>query len=162
MGRLRQLEIIENCELTTKSLPPDHFWTQELFAELVGSIVGILSGGADDILRITLTFYNARKISVGKFVEVSMGVFTQEQLHILLLLFKSSSKLLLLLFYIVIVQAHGKFVLVFWVSRLSCLVYPPTSGYVHLEFYGRKQAIQLFHTVMHTLVVSKSVVCEKS
>ncbi|XP_026445320.1 uncharacterized protein LOC113345880 [Papaver somniferum] len=64
-----ELEIIANCELTTKSLPPDHFWTQELFAELVGSIVGILSGGADDILRITLTFYNARKISVGKFLE---------------------------------------------------------------------------------------------
>ncbi|RZC53822.1 hypothetical protein C5167_012678, partial [Papaver somniferum] len=32
-------------------------------------------------------------------------------------------------------------------------------GYLQLEFYGRKQAAQLLHTVMHAIAMSKSVVC---
>ncbi|RZC58619.1 hypothetical protein C5167_005925 [Papaver somniferum] len=43
--------------------------------------------------------------------------------------------------------------------RLLCLVYSPTSSYLKLEFCVSKQSVQLLHTWMHTLAVSKSVAC---
>ncbi|XP_026409727.1 uncharacterized protein LOC113304803 isoform X1 [Papaver somniferum] len=69
------------------------------------------------------------------------------------------SVLLLPILSTLVVQASGKFLLVFCHARLLFLVCSPTSSYLNLELCGRKQTVQLLPIWMHTLAVSKSVAC---
>ncbi|XP_026436909.1 uncharacterized protein LOC113334901 [Papaver somniferum] len=144
--------------LTTKFVPTGLFWANKLFGILVGSVMGRLISGADDIPWIAHVFSTAQKDCFGTFLKVSMGVNGHGQFHIILMLLTSLFTLLLLILSPLVVQASGNFVLVFCHTSLSCLVCPP-SGYLQLELYGRKQVVQLLYTVMHTLAVSKSMAC---